>query len=694
MSIKNWPGGRINKTPPTPSGPYENSTAPGVWTLDQQAYWQKQGQWPTAGSVNPDVFIENLFSTYLYAGNDSTQTITNGIDLAGKGGLVWTKSRNDVLSHSLADTNRGAFRLLSDSTTSQLPLGITYNSNGFTMGVSGSQNASGYTYVSWTFREQPKFFDVVTYTGTGGGPSSVAHALGSVPGFLIIKSTSRTGNWICVARRSNGNYALFTANAGLNLTSAANQPDNANVISSGALSATTFDPSWFNSSGAVGNVDNICDNGVTYVAYLFAHNAGGFGLTGTDNVISCGSFTYNSTSGNTINLGYEPQWILLKRSDGAGTWYLQDTMRGMTADDTGSRLFPNTSSAEDAAGFLGIYASGFKIGSSIFSNGANLIYIAIRRGPMKTPTTGTSVFSPNTYTGTGATLSVSGISFPPDLVIPKWRSNGGGGYSTRPGALYDKLRGAQQELAPTSSAAESTQSTGLTSFNQSGFTIGTSSVINSSPDPYISWNFLRAPGFFDEVCYTGTLTTLNVSHNLGAVPQLIITKSRSATGNWTVQPLSNGTQMLRLNTTAAQTSDAGPWNNTNPTNSVFTLGADTGTNSSGVTYVAYLFATVAGVSKVGSYTGTAALQTIDCGFASGARFVLIKRTDATGDWYVWDSARGISSSTDPYLLLNSTAAEVTGTNYVDTTAVGFQVTAAAPAAINANGGSFVFLAIA
>ena len=111
-------------------------------------------------------------------------------------------------------------------------------------------------------------------------------------------------------------------------------------------------------------------------------------------------------------------------------------------------------------------------------------------------------------------------------------------------------------------------------------------------------------------------------------------------------------------------------------------------------FVAYLFATLAGVSKVGSYTGTGALQNIDCGFSASARFILIKRTDSTGDWYVYDSARGISSSNDPYLLMNSSAAEVTNTNYVDAYSTGFTITAAAPAAINASGGSFIFLAIA
>ena len=117
-------------------------------------------------------------------------------------------------------------------------------------------------------------------------------------------------------------------------------------------------------------------------------------------------------------------------------------------------------------------------------------------------------------------------------------------------------------------------------------------------------------------------------------------------------------------------------------------------NASGETYIAYLFATLAGVSKVGSYTGTGADLNVDCGFSSGSRFILIKRTDSTGDWYVWDSLRGITAGNDPYLLLNSTAAEVTSTDYIDPLSSGFTVTSSAPAALNASGGSYIFLAIA
>ena len=116
---------------------------------------------------------------------------------------------------------------------------------------------------------------------------------------------------------------------------------------------------------------------------------------------------------------------------------------------------------------------------------------------------------------------------------------------------------------------------------------------------------------------------------------------------------------------------------------------------SGVTYIAYLFATLPGISKVGSYSGSNSAQNIDCGFTASARFVLIKCIDdVNGDWYVWDSVRGIVSGNDPYLLLNSNAAQVTNTDYIDPLNAGFIVTSSAPAVLNASGNSYIFLAIA
>jgi hypothetical protein len=211
--------------------------------------------------------------------------------------------------------------------------------------------------------------------------------------------------------------------------------------------------------------------------------------------------------------------------------------------------------------------------------------------------------------------------------------------------------------------------------------------------------FKRAPSFFDEVCYTGTGATIALNHNLAAVPELMIVKSRgAATGNWVTYTATYGSgSFIRINSTSGNNTGAGNlWGATTPTSSLFYVGEGGagGLSVSANTYVAYLFATCAGVSKVGSYTGTGTTLQVNCGFTGGARFVLIKRTDSTGDWYVWDSARGIVAGNDPYFLLNSTAAEVTSTDYVDTYSAGFEISSTAPAAINASGGTFIFLAIA
>jgi hypothetical protein len=199
---------------------------------------------------------------------------------------------------------------------------------------------------------------------------------------------------------------------------------------------------------------------------------------------------------------------------------------------------------------------------------------------------------------------------------------------------------------------------------------------------------------FDVVCYTGTGSSMTISHNLGVSPELIIGKSRSAVNDWDVSVFlagfTDGVTSGYLNAANAFVQGNGDSFFDPVSSTTFTHNP----NTSARTYIAYLFATCAGVSKVGSYTGTGTTKQVDCGFTGGARFVLIKRVDSTGDWYVWDTARGIVSGNDQYFLLNTTAAEVTSTDYVDTYSAGFELSSTAPAAINASGGTYIFLAIA
>ena len=169
----------------------------------------------------------------------------------------------------------------------------------------------------------------------------------------------------------------------------------------------------------------------------------------------------------------------------------------------------------------------------------------------------------------------------------------------------------------------------------------------------------------------------------------------TGSGTWSVFSSDLGaTQYLGLFDDAALSAGT-RWNSTAPTSSVFTVsGSGTHINRSGETYLALLFASLAGVSKIGTYSGTGSNVGVDCGFTAGARFVLIKRTDGTGDWHLFDSTRGIVGGDDPFLLLGSTAAQDTDDDYIDPLNSGFTVTSSAPAALNASGGTYLFLAIA
>ena len=145
---------------------------------------------------------------------------------------------------------------------------------------------------------------------------------------------------------------------------------------------------------------------------------------------------------------------------------------------------------------------------------------------------------------------------------------------------------------------------------------------------------------------------------------------------------------------ASLTSVGLQWNSTTPTGSVFTLGNSSTVNGSGSRYMAYLFASLDGVSKVGSYTGNGTNQTIDCGFTAGASFILIKRTDSTGDWYVWDTERGVVAASDPHLSFNTTAVEITTDDSIDPANSGFIVNQVSATNINVSSGSYIFYAIA
>jgi len=194
-------------------------------------------------------------------------------------------------------------------------------------------------------------------------------------------------------------------------------------------------------------------------------------------------------------------------------------MRGLPAvgsGDTAAKLFPNTSAAENAAsGDIKITSTGFNVD---LVPSATYIYIAIRRGPMKVPTSATTVFQPLTRSGTGSATTVTS-TVRPDTLLQNWRS---GGLGSSNHFMYDRLRGVAQALFTDTTDAESTQTaTGINAFNNLSYGIAGAGSMNNGSALYADYVFTRAPGFFDEVCYTGTGVARTVTHNLGVAPELV-----------------------------------------------------------------------------------------------------------------------------------------------------------------------------
>ena len=650
-----------------------------------------------SGAAGEVLNVEDVFSTYLYTGTEaSSQTITNNIDLSGEGGLVWVKARDSAINHVLMDTEQGTGKFLNSNQTYAQQTnaqGIkSFNSNGFTF---GTQTGVGWSndHVYWTFRKAPKFFDVVTWTGDQVQGRSISHNLGSVPGVIITKKLNGAENWV-VYHRSNGAGKMLYLNG-----------TNASLNSTAVYPTTPTDSVFY-----VGNDSAV--NGTssdTYVAYLFAHNDGDgeFGPNADQDIIKCGSLSLDSNGFTTVDVGFEPQWVLVKSYEYQYQWRLLDVQRGANAlsgvsTSTGSyraeALSPSENSAEslDSTYVIAPNATGFSFNAPGLA-GAQYdghVYVAIRRGT-KVPESGTEVFTPLTYTAdqTSNRVLTTGIVSDAGLFVRR-------GPATANKALYDRLRG-PRSINTDRTFGEDYNANSLAFDSNTGFIVPTGNGNTNPTETGIEQNMVlyaweRAPKYFDVVAYTGIGGNRTLSHNLDAAPEMMWVKSRGNSEDWYVyhKDLGNGSILILNTTSSVFNGMSNVWNNTSPTSSVFTVGPNGKVNLSGDIFIAYLFATLTSISKVGSYTGNGSNQTIDCGFTSGARFILIKRSNSTGDWYVWDTARGIVSGNDPHSSIDNTAVEATSDDSVDPNNSGFIVNQVSATNINVSSAEYIFYAIA
>lgn len=629
-------------------------------------------------------------SSSPYASNNTalTQTSVAPFTATQSGdGLVLLKRRDLGTNMYVVDTVRGAgnvFQLPTTNAQQVISDSLTgFTSTGFTLGVDASAGAvnapaaSAAFHASWTFKKATKFFDIIAYTGDGTTGRQIAHALGVAPGLVIVKKVAIAG-----AMPTYHISNAFTFGLAFNNTETLG---NSQLCPITAASSTTVTLNKITESA--GSTDTNA-NGVAYIMYLFAHDP-----DQVNGIIQCGTYTEPSSGRGQVNLGWEPQFLMIKSTDVTSQWYMFDVMRGFNTINS-AVLFPSAATVESDQGVLvSPNANGFSVNSGAFGSGKKLVYVAIRR-PTKTPTSGSKVYNAIARTGIGGQTRITGLGFSPDLVISKARS-----VNAYTPAWFNRLSGLSR-VNETNLNAEAGNGQGLYSFDPDGYTIygqlEGATYLDASGTTYINWCLRRAPKVFDVVITPQTVPgnpyqIWSFKHNLGVPPELIITKYRDLSASWDVIMPSLGTNNhLQLNSAAAAT----PTGITVPAQTASTAYVG-GLGAQGDVAVNYLFATLAGISKVGTYTGTNAFLNVDCGFAAGARFVMIRRLDgAGGDWVMLDTARGISASNDPYLKINSANAETTNVDLLIPYAGGFGIVAPAGAGINTAGGLYMFVAFA
>lgn len=434
-------------------------------------------------------------------------------------------------------------------------------------------------------------------------------------------------------------------------------------------------------------------------------NGTGSSQIGSNQTISAGGILQIAIDrdNNQAWLGYNNVWVnATNGTDGNPSAGTNPTVSSLPAD-----LFV----------MVGLYADNGNInfGQRPFSYTPPTGFVALNTQNLPTPTisNGANYMAATTYTGTGSSLTIANTvgstSFQPDLVWVKGRSG------ATDHAWYDAVRGVQNQLESNTTTAETTETTGLTAFGSTGFTIGALAQMNTNAATYVGWQWnaggstvtntsgsisaqVRAnpTAGFSVVTYTGTGANATVGHGLGVAPRMIIIKSRTFAGDWVVYHASIGnTGAVFLDLTNATSTSSLYFQNTSPTSSVFSIGIAGGVNnSSSDTYVAYCFAEVAGYSKFGSYTGNGSTDGpfVYCGFRP--KFIMIKSLSTVNSWHMTDTSRSTYNQAVETVWANESSVESTSsTQAIDILSNGFKIRNST-SEVNNSGTSLIYMAFA
>jgi len=550
-----------------------------------------------------------------------------------------------------------------------------------------------FSYVHRTFRPAKGFCDILTYEGTGS-VQTIGHNLGCSIGFMLIKDIEADVGWVAKHANHSGAdyYQRFDEHA--------NQVNDSTLFNSTASTSTQF---------TVGTSALTNTSGHTYIAILFADGSDGsaqiWGPSSNQKMVDVGYYNGNgSTTGPIVNVGFEPTTLILKGysvSGGTAYWYIFDACKKFEAREEGSAWIEYNEFWDklQATGIIQQKANGFQIrgtSTSLNENGGVYLYVAFR-GPMRVPNA-TYGDKPshffNCAFGTGNTSDVKGTfpgaanapNFQPDFCMVRQVASSAYQYVvTRKSGYYYR--------ATNSYSAIDNQTSWFEWAVEPGFGTDWDST-------YFAWMWKSAPGLTHVEYYKGTGSAQNITHNLGVAPEMMMCWRLGPQGTPTYtaywhKGLNGGSSpenyFIYAQYNLAQY-DVNVWDDTAPTSTVFRVNTQDMVNKSGDEYSMVLFASLAGFQKVGHYTGNGSTQVIDCGFTTGSRYVMIKRTDSTGNWKQYDTERGLHFMASVNCNANDFTAQADD-DFLQANNAGFKVNTS-DAEVNANGGNYIYLAVA
>ena len=670
---------------------------------------------------------ESYFNTKLYTGTGSAQSITG---VGFEPGFVWIKSRtansypNNVLQDSVRGPNQYVISDLANAQGTNATFG-SFDANGFTL-TSGNVtwNGSGSDYVSWNWKaassnttnndgtiastvraSQESGFSIVKYTGNGTDGATVGHGLSFAPEIIIIKNLdSNSTNWMVKVpsiMTDDKNYLYLSD------TSAVQTAGSTTFIKTVNSSIFTL-----GTSGQTNATDD-------FIAYCF-HSIDGYQRIG--------SYAGNgSADGPFVYTGFEPAWLMIKRTDAAAEWNIFDNKRD-TENPRDITLWAQANSSESTASQSGVYdvdflSNGFQIKNTYnpFNNSSGTyLFWAIAANPDTTAPTKTNSFKAITWAGSGGATNITTVGFKPDLVL--WKAVDSASYNWK---AINSIRGASRNVYPNLTNAEASD-VATTAFIDNGFSFGSGgngnvsslnfvgyawkgldhdrnlaainndgsrpSLVSANPDAGFSVVQHRSAGTFEQ---------FGVGHGLSSAPQAIIMKALTTTGDWYLltNVIDGSGDYIKFNDVTVKVDITGS------ASSLFRFDPKTFTNwwSSANTIINFCFHSVDGVSRIATYTGVTGAKrvyTTDDGTSTGSggfspSFIIIRNVFVAGAWMVYDSAR--SSTPDPLnksLMINYASQEVVqGTYTINVHSDGFTVNSNL-GATNANGNTYFYIAFA